>query len=129
MPSATLVRPEDRHEEDWGDPRRGGIRWRMLLSRGLSDTDSLTVGIASLATGEHWVEHRHREPELYFGIAGSFDVLIDGVAHRVTPEAALYIPGDALHAIPAVSEDVRFLYAFAADSFDGIEYVFPGETA
>jgi quercetin dioxygenase-like cupin family protein len=125
MPRTTLVHPDDRPEESWDDPAKGPIRWRTLLSQGLTDTDSFTVGIAVLRKGEHWVAHRHVEPELYFGISGAFDVEVEGEWHRLRPEAALYIPGNALHSIPAVGEDVRFLYAFAADSFDAIAYEFP----
>ena len=129
MPQTTLAHPEDRALESWDDPARGPIRWRTLLSGDRTDTDTFTCGIAMLSPGDHFVPHQHREPELYFGIAGEVDVEVDGVRHRLRPEAALYSPGDALHGIPEVTEEVRFLYAFAADSFDRVVYRFPGEAA
>jgi len=127
MSVTTVVQPSDRPVEAWEDPLRGPIRWRTLLSKGLTDSDSITCGIAMLSPGDHFVEHRHRESELYFGIAGEVEVMVDGVAHTLRPETALFIPGDALHGIPKVGEEVRFLYAFAVDAFEAVTYVFPAE--
>ena len=124
MIRTTLADPASRPEERWDDPARGTIRWKTLLSGDLTPTDSFTCGIAMLDPGDHFVTHAHAEPEIYFGIAGTVEVEIDGALWQLAPEQALYIPGLARHGIPRVTAPVRFFYCFARDRFDQITYLF-----
>ena len=53
-------------------------------------------------------------------------VWIAGTEHRVRAGSAIFIPGDTDHgARNTGAELLRLLYAFPADSFDEIKYVFP----
>ncbi len=115
----------DRPVEGWADPARGSIRWQTLISRGLTDSAGMVCGIALLAEGEDFTAHHHAQAEIYFGLEGSGTVMIDGVAHRIAPGVALFIPSHAVHAVPPVSEPLRFFYVFATDSFDDVTYHWP----
>lgn len=111
-------------EATWDDPAKGTIRWKTLLSQGMTASDSLVCGIALMAPGEFFAFHSHPEAEVYFGIEGEGEVVIDGVPHRLAPGIALFIPGGAVHGVPVVSAPLKWFYTFARDSFDQIAYSF-----
>lgn len=129
MNQTTRVDAADQPIERWDDPQRGSIAWRTLISADLTPTEGLTCGIAMLDPGDHFALHQHAEPELYFGMSGACDVMIDGIPHRLEPEIVLFIAGNALHGISAVDQPVRFFYCFARDRFDQITYRFAKDAA
>lgn len=110
--------------ETWDDPAKGTLHWQTLFSGGLTDTDSLTCGIAIIHPGEHFALHRHAHAEVYFGLDGTGSVMIDGQPHTLSPGVALFIPSNAEHGVPSVTEPLRWFYTFAADSFAEITYRF-----
>lgn len=110
--------------QTWDDPAKGTLSWQSLFSRGVTDTDSLTCGIATIRKGEHFAAHRHAHAEVYFGLEGRGTVVVDGQPHELSPGVALFIPGNAEHGIPQADETLRWFYTFAADSFDEILYRF-----
>jgi quercetin dioxygenase-like cupin family protein len=116
-------------DERWDDPARGSIRFRTLISAPSTDTSALVFGIAMMSEGDTFVLHSHPDPEVYFGLEGSGEVLIDGVPHHLGPGVALYIPGGAVHGVPLATGPLKWAYTFAADSFADIQYHFPHETA
>lgn len=127
MTAPVMVDERDLTETTWDDPAHGTIRWKTLLSAGLTATEGLVCGIALMQPGEHFALHSHAEPEVYFGLEGEGDVMIDGVAHRLRPGVALYIPGNAVHGVPKADQPLRWFYTFARNSFDEITYNFaPG---
>ncbi|WP_149142108.1 cupin domain-containing protein [Gemmobacter caeruleus] len=111
-------------EERWDDPARGSLRWKTLLSQGVTESDSLVCGIALMEPGDFFALHSHPEAEVYFGLEGEGEVTIDGQPHRLAPGIALFIPGGALHGVPRVSAPLKWFYTFARDSFDQIAYTF-----
>jgi mannose-6-phosphate isomerase-like protein (cupin superfamily) len=113
--------------ERWEDQRRGTITFHTLISAPATASKDLVCGIAMLSKGDTFVLHSHPQAEVYFGLDGEDDVLIDGIPHRLAPGVALYIPGGAVHGIPQASADLRWFYTFAADSFSQINYHFPHE--
>jgi quercetin dioxygenase-like cupin family protein len=114
-------------DERWSNPARGSIRFRTLISAPATPSDSLVCGVALMAPGETFALHSHPQPEVYFGLEGEGEVMIDGVAHRLAPGVALFIPGGALHGVPRAETALKWFYTFAADSFDDISYRFPDE--
>jgi quercetin dioxygenase-like cupin family protein len=128
MPSPTRVDLADLPDERWDDPARGSIRFRTLISAPATDTDDLVCGVAMLSAGDTFVLHSHPHPEVYFGLEGEGDVLIDGIPHRLAPGVALFIPGGAMHGVPRAEAPLKWFYTFAADSFSDIPYHFPHET-
>lgn len=129
MTQTTRVDAADLPVERWDDPQRGSIAWRTLISANMTPTKGMTCGIAMLDPGDFFALHQHDEPEVYFGLSGDCAVMIDGIAHHLGPQIALFIAGNALHGIRAVEQPVRFFYCFACDSFDQIAYRFAKESA
>ncbi|MGL4310923.1 MAG: cupin domain-containing protein [Paracoccaceae bacterium] len=123
MPGPLSIKADDVRKEGWDDAR-GKIDFRTLLSADRTASDTFTCGISYLAPGGNLAPHRHEPPEIYFGIEGRALVKIDGQEHEIAPGTVIYIPGNAVHSVQAGSEPVRFFYAFAKDSFDGIIYDF-----
>ena len=70
-----------------------------------------------VAPGETLVLHSYAHPEVYFGIEGEGEVIIDGQHHRLAPGIAILIPGGAVHGIPLATSPLKWFYTFAADSF------------
>lgn len=125
--AAIRIHAEDCAPARWDDPARGTFSWRTLISGEVTPTSALVCGIAEMQPGETFALHRHAEPEVYFGLEGEGEVLIDGVPHRLAPGVALYIPGMAEHGVPQVTQGLRWLYTFARDRFDQIAYHFTHE--
>ena len=124
MMAAVMVDQSDLRSETWADPRRGSVRWKTLISGDVTATEKLVCGIALMDKGETFALHSHPQPELYFGLEGEVDVMINGAAHRLKPGVALFIPGDAVHGVLAADQPVRWFYTFAADAFPDIAYTF-----
>jgi len=113
--------------DTWDDPARGTIRWQTLFSAGLTPTNGMVCGVAELVPGEFFAAHHHAEAEIYFGLSGEGAVVIDGTPHPLAPGTAMFIPPDAVHGIPQVTQTLRYFYVFAANSFDDITYRFAHE--
>jgi quercetin dioxygenase-like cupin family protein len=108
----------------WNDSARGSITWQTLLSGDTTATAELVCGIAHLRAGDTFALHHHQQAEVYFGISGHVTVMIDGVAHALSPGVILFIPPHAVHGIPMATEDAQYFYSFAANSFADIDYHF-----
>ncbi|MCZ8151433.1 MAG: cupin domain-containing protein [Rhodobacteraceae bacterium] len=128
MPTATAVDEATLPDERWDDPARGSIRFRTLVSAPKTDSDEITCGVAMMAEGETFPLHSHPQAEVYFGLEGEGEVMIDGTPHRLAPGITLYIPGGAVHGVPVARAPLRWFYCFAADSFADIRYSFLHET-
>lgn len=128
MPTASAVDVNRLPDECWDDPARGTIRFRTLFSAPATDSDQITCGVAIMAPGDTFALHSHPQSEVYFGLEGEGEVMIDGVPHRLAPGTALYIPGGAVHGVPHAKGTLRWFYCFAADSFADISYRFTSET-
>ncbi len=124
MPAPARVDAQSLPDERWDDPARGTIRFRTLISAPATDSNELVCGVAMMAPGDTFPLHSHPQAEVYFGLEGTGEVLIDGVAHRLAPGVALYIPGGAVHGVPLAAAPLTWFYTFAADSFDDIRYRF-----
>ncbi|GIZ38794.1 hypothetical protein CKM354_000219500 [Cercospora kikuchii] len=109
-----------------------GVRWKTLLCSSQTPSDTFTCGVAVCApkTGKLQL-HRHKSAELYHFIQGTGVVEIDGVAHPARPGSVMFIPGNAEHRVKNVSEteDLKWLYVFAVDSFGEIVYEWQEDNA
>ncbi|MCZ8079445.1 MAG: cupin domain-containing protein [Rhodobacteraceae bacterium] len=128
MPTACAVDFAALPDERWDDPARGTIQFRTLFSAPSTDSDEITCGVAMMAAGDTFPLHSHAQAEVYFGLEGEGEVMIDGTPHRLAPGVALYIPGGAVHGVPQAYGPLRWFYTFAADSFADIRYSFIHET-
>ena len=106
------------------DPAFGTVRWRTIFSADKTETSGMVMGVAEFGPHGTLLAHRHSPAEIYFGLAGSGVVTIDGVAHEIGPNVALYVPGDAEHHTVAGEDGLRFLYVFPKDRFADVDYRF-----
>ena len=124
MPSVTRVDEAALPDECWCDPARGSIRFRTLLSAPQTPTSELVCGVARMVAGDSFALHSHPQSEVYFGLEGEGQVMVDGVPQQLAPGVALYIPGGAVHGVPMATGPLKWFYTFATDSFDAIRYSF-----
>jgi mannose-6-phosphate isomerase-like protein (cupin superfamily) len=112
--------------ETFSDPLCGnGLVFKTLLSRSKTSTNTFTAGVATCAKGSSGLNaHRHEHAELYFFLEGSGLVEINGVQTAVQHGSLVFVPGNAQHRVSNLSDtnDLRWLYVFAADDFDDIKY-------
>jgi quercetin dioxygenase-like cupin family protein len=128
VPSPIRVDASALTDERWDDPSRGTIRFRTLVSAPGTDSDAIVCGVAMLDEGDTFPLHSHPQAEVYFGLEGAGEVMIDGQAYSLSPGIALYIPGGAVHGVPLAKAPLKWFYTFAADSFSDIDYRFQHET-
>jgi quercetin dioxygenase-like cupin family protein len=125
-----VSRESDKEWETWdeGDaPQRGLVFWKTLISKGVTNSEKLTLGVASLPPGGALHEHRHTQEEVYLVLGGSGLVRVGGEEMAVEAGSAVFIPGDALHSCENTgASELRVAYVFPADSFEDVEYVFEG---
>ena len=125
----TVSREVDREWETWSEediPQKGLVYWKTLISRGVTRSQSLTLGVARLPPGGALREHRHRQ-EVYLVLEGSGLGRVGAEELAVEAGSAVFVPGDALHSCENTgASDLRVAYVFPADSFDEVEYVFEG---
>ncbi len=123
-----VVEADDREWETWPADRvaeRGDVEWKTLVSRGVVDSRSLTLGIARLAPGGVLRRHRHAQDEVYLVIEGEGVVIVEGASRAVRAGSSVFIPGNCRHSIECTGQTpLRFAYVLAADSFDDVTYVF-----
>jgi quercetin dioxygenase-like cupin family protein len=123
-----VVNERERAWETWRADQlaqRGDATWKTLISGGTTPTSALTLGVARLPPGGVLREHRHAQPEVYLVLEGAGTVTISGTSSPLRPGDAVFIPGDAPHAVACSGAgDLRVAYALAADSFEDVTYDF-----
>ena len=125
-----MSREVDQEWETWSEediPQKGLVYWKTLISKGVTRSENLTLGVASLPPGGALHEHRHTQDEVYLVLEGSGLVRVGDEELTVGAGSAVFIPGDALHSCENTgTSDLRVAYVFPADSFEDVEYVFEG---
>ncbi|MFZ0599945.1 MAG: cupin domain-containing protein [Roseiarcus sp.] len=115
----------DAAQDGWDDPVRGRLRWRTLMSKGVTPSNGMTCGVTEFQPGEWLGLHRHAPPEIYYIFAGAGLLSLEGREIPVKAGSAVFIPGMAEHGIRQTgSEILRLFYVLPVDSFDGVEYLF-----
>ena len=108
MTTPARIDANTKPDERWDDQARGTIRFRTLVSAPQTDSDRIVCGVAIMAAGDTFPLHHHPHPEVYFGLEGEGQVLIEGVAHAFGPGVALYIPGGAVHGVPVAAGPLKW---------------------
>ena len=125
-----VSREVDQKWETWSEediPQKGFVYWKTLISKGVTRSENLTLGVAKLPPGAALNKHRHTQEEVYLVLEGSGLVRVGGEEIDVEAGSAVFIPGDALHSCENTgAADLRVAYVFPADSFEEVEYVFEG---
>jgi quercetin dioxygenase-like cupin family protein len=123
-PESFVKRVEDVKPQAWSDAR-GRLSFHTLVSADVTPSNGLVAGVTIVEPGGELAAHSHAQPEIYFALDGSGMVTIDGVERKVSADAAVFIPGDALHSIRnPFDRAFKFFYVFPADRFDQIQYDF-----
>ena len=117
---------EDVDEETLHCDDKPRARFRMLFSRDRTSTDSLTCGVAYVGPDFPLPLHRHAHAEVYFGLEGTARVTAGGKDLLISQGVALFIPGNVEHAVHAEAP-AAFFFAFAADSYSDVQYVYLDE--
>ena len=122
-----VSREEDKEWETWNEediPRKGLVYWKTLISKGVTRSENLTLGLANLPPGGALHEHRHEQEEVYLVLEGNGRVKVGDEKLAVEAGAAGFLTGDALPSFENFgTSDLRVAYVFPADSFEDVEYV------
>ena len=83
-----------------------GLRARLI------HTDRVSHSWVTIDAGATFPEHQHPHEQIVSMIEGELELIVDGVAHRLTPGQVFVIPPDARHSGRALTA-CRVLDAFA----------------
>lgn len=123
-----IVEESDCEWQTWEQEQiatRGVVYWKTLISSDNTASHALTMGLAKIPPGETLRRHRHVQPEVYYVLEGTGVVEIGNKKQAVGAGTAIFIPGNAIHCFTNTGTSIlKFIYAFPADSFRDIEYVF-----
>jgi mannose-6-phosphate isomerase-like protein (cupin superfamily) len=123
---AVITRAEERPREVWDDPAKGSVAWHTLFSGDITPTDALCAGIAILFPGGNNLPHRHAEAEIYLILEGEGVLTVDGKESAVATGTAIFIPGNAWHALRnTAATDLKLFYVFPTGRFSDVVYEFP----
>ena len=126
MSMATLIDPQTIPWENWNDSE--AVRMKLLVSSGVTPSSELTLGLATIEPGEEVPLHHHEQAEVYIILTGEGECEVDGTAYPLDRARILFIPAGAPHRTINTGDDqLVFLFAFAADTFDDVRYVFADE--
>jgi len=107
------------------DLTNGNAVWQTLFSDSNASSDAMCAGIATCPPNGWLALHQHTQPEMYYVLAGSGQVEVEGVRHSVTEGSAIWIPGDAMHGVfCGPNETLKWLYVFPEGHFENIKYRF-----
>lgn len=125
-----VSREVDQEWETWSEeeiPQKGLVYWKTLISKGVTRSENLTLGVASLPPGGALREHRHTQEEVYLVLEGNGLVRVGDEQVAVEAGSAVFIQGDAPHSCENTgASDLLVAYVFPADAFEDVEYVFEG---
>lgn len=114
--------------ETWDDPElaaKSPVRWKILISGERGPSSQLSTGIAQMTPGTLLPLHHHVPAETYYVISGQGHVTVDDREASLDPGASVFIPSNAKHSLRCTgTENLVFLFTFAADRFDEIVYHF-----
>ncbi|MXY99691.1 cupin domain-containing protein [Candidatus Poribacteria bacterium] len=114
--------------ETWDDPElaaKSPVRWKILISGERGPSSQLSTGIAEMTPGTLLPLHHHVPAETYYVISGQGHVTVDDREASLDPGASVFIPSNAKHSLRCTgTENLVFLFTFAADRFDEIVYHF-----
>jgi quercetin dioxygenase-like cupin family protein len=129
--SPVIVKDADRERESFADSARGDASWLTFFSADATPTSAMSAGLMELPPGGEGLQpHRHAQPEIYYIAAGSGVVTIEGAEAEATAGMAIFIPGDAEHAVRNVGDGpLRIFFVFPTDSFSDVRYRFSPSTA
>ena len=114
--------------EGWDGPAvaaRGGVRWKLLVSGEPVPSGGLVTGVAETAPGGVLPRHCHEAEETCYVVCGRGHVEIEDARTEVGPGTAVFIPPGARHALYCTGSDpLVFVFTFARDRFEDVEYHF-----
>lgn len=123
-------REGDLEWEPWSEgyaPQEGMVFWKTLISKGVTRSRNLTLGVMRIPPGGALGEHRHGQEEVYLVLEGTGVLRVGAEELAVEAGTAVFVPGDQPHSCQNVgTSDLRIACVFPADSFDEVEYVFGG---
>ena len=125
-----IVHYSDVPRQNWQGEQRlkqGGVFWSNLATATQTPSAQLTCGMGFLPVGEmgYLSAHRHDPAELYYIVAGSGEIIIDGQKSTVKPGDTVFLAANCEHElINTGNEELQFFYVFPTDTFEEIDYRF-----
>lgn len=114
--------------ESWEDPdiaAASPVRWKLLISSDRCQSKGLVTGIAEIPPDASLLLHHHEPEETYYVVSGTGYMKIDDYEGQLVPGTAVFIPPNSKHTVRCTgNEPLVFIFTFARDSFEQINYIF-----
>lgn len=128
MLKPVIINQAELEWESWEDPEiatKSPIRWKLLISSDRCQSSGIVTGIAEIPPNASLLLHHHEPEETYYVISGTGYMKIDDCEGQLVPGTTVFIPPNSKHTVRCTgTEPLVFIFTFARDSFDQIEYIF-----
>ena len=123
-----LIDQSELEWESWEDPNiaeASPVRWKLLISSDRCQSSGIVIGIAEIPPNVSLLLHHHEPEETYYVISGNGYMKIDDCEGQLVPGTAVFIPPNSKHTVRCTgTEPLVFIFTFARDSFDQVDYIF-----
>ena len=120
------IRPADTEVQGWGDPRRGEVTFRLLVTADGGPSSAVVQGIADIPPGGREAMHRHDRPETAYVLSGGGQLTLDGREIVAQSGEMFFLPEGLPHGWRAGEEGLEILWTFPGDRFDEVAYHWVG---
>ena len=90
------------------------------------EAPTMSVGVYELVAGSVDPQQPHTEDEVYYVVAGSGQVRIDGEDSEVGPGSVIFVGAGVEHRFHSIQEDLKLLVVFAPPRGSGPDKVADG---
>jgi len=105
------------------DPKVSKTIIKSLVDRNHLKTRTITAGYAQIF--DNLLKHQHAATEIYYVTKGHAKMHLGDKIYNLEPEKIIYLPSGIPHYTEIVGDEpLEYLYIFAKDSLDDVEYVF-----
>ena len=77
------------------------------------EASTMSIGVYELAAGSVDPQQPHTEDEVYYVVAGSGQVRIDGEDSEISPGSVIFVATGVEHRFHSITEDLKLLVVFA----------------
>lgn len=77
------------------------------------EAKTMSVGVYELAAGSVDPQQPHTEDEIYYVVAGTGQVHIDGEDSEISPGSVIFVAAGVEHRFHSITDDLKLLVVFA----------------
>jgi len=101
------------------EPSKGkrGMTWKSLFDSEAGNCEAMMFGTCFLPPGCRYSRHSHEQPEVFYGIEGRGQLLLNGRHIDMMPGKAVYVPKKGVHGAQNLfAEPMRMIWIYGTET-------------